>query len=182
VSVKLFDYRFTTGGGKNSKTHRQTVIAFESAQLDLDGFTIRPNQFFDAVRERFGKKSIDMRDEAFDGRFNVYAHQDGQEDAVRELVTADLRYALLNQDGRSIVEGAGNRLLVWRQGDRVAADQVLRAIEEAMRLYKKVAATSDWSWQGQNKETLSFDDRGWRKPDKNEQMRSSDDGWDSWKK
>ena len=38
TEVAIFDYQYTTGSGKNSQTHRQTVIRFQSERLHTSGF------------------------------------------------------------------------------------------------------------------------------------------------
>lgn len=180
VPVRLFDYRFTVGSGKNKRTYKQTVFEFESPQLNVVGFTIRPNQFWDGFRERFGKKSVEMHDETFNGNFNVYAHDDSERDhdAIRQLIDADVRHALLRQSNRMVIEGDGDRILIWRQNERVKPDAIGRAITDAKAIFDMLAEATGWSWEKGNKLTFG-DDRGWEKqPDDV----SFDDDWGGWKK
>ncbi len=186
VALTLFDYRFTVGSGKSSKKLNQTVFEFETPNLDLVGFTIRPNQFFDGLAERFGKKSIEMHDETFNKRFNVYPRENGEanEEAIRALITADVRHAMLRQSHQMVVEGYGNRLLIWRQNERVKVEQMERAIGEAKSLFDMIADSVGWSWKGENRDQLSFGDAGWSQREKQPEDLSfgSDDDWGGWKK
>ena len=161
VDVSLFDYQFTTGSGKNSKTHRQSVVEFGSSRLSLAGFTIRPNQFLDGLRELAGKKSLELNDDPFNSRYNVYTLHDGDEEAVREQVDADVRQRLLRLNERWVVEGDGSRLLVWRQGKRVDASEFSRAVSEARELFDLFAESATWSWSKADEATFSDDDDSW---------------------
>ena len=60
VKISIFDYRFTTGSGKNSTTHNQTIIALQSQQLRCPEFTMRPEGFFDKIGSAIGFKDINF--------------------------------------------------------------------------------------------------------------------------
>ena len=42
TTLTIFDYQYTTGGGKKSQTHSQTLVAMESAALQLPQFSVCP--------------------------------------------------------------------------------------------------------------------------------------------
>ena len=60
VKISIFDYRYTTGSGKNSTTHNQTIIALQSQQLRCPEFTMRPEGFFDKIGSAMGFKDINF--------------------------------------------------------------------------------------------------------------------------
>ena len=60
VKISIFDYRFTTGSGKNSTTHNQTIIALQSQQLQCPEFTMRPEGFFDKIGNAMGFQDLDF--------------------------------------------------------------------------------------------------------------------------
>ena len=60
VKISIFDYRFTTGSGKNSTTHSQTIIALQSQQLRCPEFTMRPEVFFDKIGSAMGFQDLDF--------------------------------------------------------------------------------------------------------------------------
>ena len=60
VKISIFDYRYTTGSGKNSTTHNQTIIALQSQQLRCPEFTMRPEGFFDKIGSAIGFKDINF--------------------------------------------------------------------------------------------------------------------------
>jgi hypothetical protein len=59
LKTSLFDYSYTTGGGKDSSTYTQTVAAY-SQDLWLPIFELRPEGFFDRVGEAFVRHDIDL--------------------------------------------------------------------------------------------------------------------------
>ena len=62
VRLWIFDYRFFTGHGKHRRVHRQTVVAMESAALNLPEFRMRPERMFDRVGQMLGLQDIDFED------------------------------------------------------------------------------------------------------------------------
>ena len=60
VKVQLFDYKYVTGGGKSSRTWKQTVILFESDRLRLPAFSLRPQGFWDRIAGAFGQQDIEF--------------------------------------------------------------------------------------------------------------------------
>ena len=55
-----FDYRYTTGSGKNSHTYRQTVVFFRSPEVDLPQFELKPQSFLHGIGKLFGYQDIDF--------------------------------------------------------------------------------------------------------------------------
>ncbi len=60
LDVAVFDYAYTTGGGQHSQQWRQTVILFESDDMNLPEFTLRPENIFHKIGQVFGYKDIDF--------------------------------------------------------------------------------------------------------------------------
>lgn len=60
----IFDYHYDTGGGKNSSTYSQTVIAHKISSKDgfeLPKFTCKPERFYHRFADIFGLKDIDFK-------------------------------------------------------------------------------------------------------------------------
>ncbi len=49
-----FEYRYTTGGGKSSHTHRVVVLLWEPPEPPLPEFCLTPEGFWDRVGQRLG--------------------------------------------------------------------------------------------------------------------------------
>jgi len=68
--LQVLDYRYTTGSGKNRKTHRRaiTILGAGSPTIPL---VIRREHVFDRVGEFFGLDDIDFELSEFSRRFHV---------------------------------------------------------------------------------------------------------------
>ena len=67
-----FDYRYTTGSGKNSNTHNLSAVILKTPFL-LKPLFIRPEGVFDKVTEFFGYDDIDFESAEFSRKFYVKA-------------------------------------------------------------------------------------------------------------
>jgi hypothetical protein len=121
LEVAIFDYRYTTGGGKHSHTHRQTaqVLGFPGAGVPV--FSLRPENVFHKIGGWFGSQDID-----FDSRpefSRAYLLRGPDEDAIRRLFTERV-LAYFEAHPGLCLETDGNRLLVYRHDRRVAPEEL----------------------------------------------------------
>jgi hypothetical protein len=72
IEWEMFDYKYTTGSGKNKQTHHYGVIL---ARIDvvLSRMRIRPEGFFDKLAGFVGFDDIDFESDEFSRRFHVSA-------------------------------------------------------------------------------------------------------------
>lgn len=70
VRWEMFDYRYTTGSGKNRRTHHYGVVAARIA-LAFPRTTIRPEGMFDKIASLAGFDDINFESEAFSRRYHV---------------------------------------------------------------------------------------------------------------
>jgi hypothetical protein len=68
--VVLFDYRYTTGSGKNQTTHYLSALIIETPVFGR-GMTVRPENFLDRVAAFFGFDDINFEYEEFNRAFQV---------------------------------------------------------------------------------------------------------------
>jgi hypothetical protein len=68
--LTAFDYRFTTGSGKNRTRHEYAVIILQPS-FPLKPLKIRPEGIFDKVTAAFGWDDIDFESAEFSKRFHV---------------------------------------------------------------------------------------------------------------
>lgn len=132
IDVNIFDYRYTTGSGKNSHTYRQTVVAFQSTLLNLPDFALRPEHFFHKIGAAFGYQDIN-----FDGYpvfSKKYLLRGSDEQAIRETFHEGV---LTFYEGREklCTEGHGNQLIVYRASKRVPPNAVPAFMEEAFKVF-----------------------------------------------
>jgi len=68
--LTAFDYRYTTGSGKNRRTHFFSAVVLESLVL-LKPLSLRRESVFDKVTEFFGLDDIDFESAEFSREFYV---------------------------------------------------------------------------------------------------------------
>jgi len=61
--IAIFEYSYTTGSGKHSNTHRQTVLSIKSKDLNAPAFELKPENAMHKLGQLFGYQDIDF--EAF---------------------------------------------------------------------------------------------------------------------
>lgn len=72
IDWEMFDYKYTTGSGKNQQTHHYGIVV---ARIDvvLSRMCIRQEHFFDKLAGLVGFDDIDFESEEFSKRFHVSA-------------------------------------------------------------------------------------------------------------
>jgi hypothetical protein len=88
ASIAIFDYRYTTGSGKNQQTFDQTVVAMESEALKIPSFALRPESVFDIVGSALGFQDIDFADHPQFSKSFVLKGQN--EEAIRRFFDVQL--------------------------------------------------------------------------------------------
>jgi hypothetical protein len=129
IAVSLFDYRYTTGGGRHNHVHDQTVLLFESERLALPLFTLRPEGVFHKMAGAFGYEDID-----FDGSpafSDAYLLKGGDEGRIRAIFSPEVR-AYYTRHNRLCTEGEGGRLVHYRGGRRVSPEWIGSWLQEGL--------------------------------------------------
>jgi hypothetical protein len=70
IEFELFDYRFTTGSGKNKKTHRYGIVAAH-VPMRFTSMRIRPEGVFDKLVAFAGFDDINFESHEFSARYHV---------------------------------------------------------------------------------------------------------------
>ncbi len=139
VEVAIFDYRYTTGGGQNSHTYKQSVAYFCSDSLNLPDFEMRPENAFHKIGSAFGYQDIDFSSHPkFSGKYLLRGEDEG---AVRELYQSSLLEFFESQDKIS-VEGQGTQILVYRSGKRIEPAKTKEFMQEGFRVLGRFSAGS----------------------------------------
>jgi hypothetical protein len=120
AEVMLFDYAYTTGGGKHRTTHHQTVAFFQSDALDLPEFVARPEGLFDKIGQVFGYQDIDLPlHPDFSRRYILRGADEGR---VRDFFRPDVARFFEANPGLS-VEAKSDRFILYRPGRRLSPEQ-----------------------------------------------------------
>ena len=105
-----FEYRWTTGSGKSSRSHRIGALLW-TLQRSLPQFFLAPEGWWDKLAAYFGGQDIDFDDSpAFSRSYRLRGADEG---AVRALFTPARRQRF-EQFAEQHVCGAGNELMWWR--------------------------------------------------------------------
>jgi hypothetical protein len=135
LDTSLFDYWFTTGGGKSSHTWTQTVVAF-TQDLWLPVFELRPEGVLDRVADVFTHKDIDFESHPiFSHRFLLRGLE---VDKVRQLFAPPLltfREGLSNGE-KWHLEGDGYTLILYRSDVIVDAEEYPSLLEQTTAMAK----------------------------------------------
>ncbi|HLW52838.1 MAG TPA: hypothetical protein VKW06_08335 [Candidatus Angelobacter sp.] len=117
METSLFDYRYTTGRGRNSKTHRQTVAAFRLPRIFVN-FRLSTANWADKVSVWFGGQDVtfDAASE-FSRRFRLKGRD---EPSIRAAFgPASLRYFELLPNDHWVIESGEGWLLLYKAGRKV---------------------------------------------------------------
>ncbi|MBC8351242.1 MAG: hypothetical protein H8E66_04615 [Planctomycetes bacterium] len=133
ASIAIFDYRYTTGGGKNQSTHNQTVVTMESESLALPNFTMRPEHLFDRVGSALGFQDIDFDDHPQFSQSFVLKGKD--EAAIREFFDPQILDFFADRAGICF-EGTAGRFIYFRGGTTQSTDDLRKYLEEGYSVYQ----------------------------------------------
>jgi len=132
LQIAVFDYRYTTGGGQSSSTHSQTVLLFETPEVQFPAFSLRPENIFHRIGQVFGLKDIDFEDAPEFSR--QYLLQAEDESAIRNFFSDDAIRHFSEHTG-ICVEAGGGRLIVYRSGKKIDPAVVETFMRDGVYLY-----------------------------------------------
>lgn len=126
----IFDYQYTTGTGKNRRTHHHTVAASRSRR-SLPPFTVAKEDLFSKFAQSLGYDDIDFtHDPEFSDKFVVRGKDSAR---IRALFSPEvMRYIKANPGMR--VEASGGAI-VWYSPRTLEVDQMKGFIDEAQRFF-----------------------------------------------
>jgi len=132
VVMGIFDYRYTTGSGKNSHTHRQSVAFFRSADLNLPVFELRPQSFMHGIGKIFGYQDIDF--DTHPKFSKTFLLRGPNEEQVRATFDGELLTSLEQNQG-VCVEGRYQDLVFYRHAKRVKPEQFKELMNEGFKIF-----------------------------------------------
>lgn len=136
----VFDYSYTVGSGKNSRSYVQTVALFRDMGVPWPEFQASPENFAHKLVSLFGYQDIDFDDSPdFSGR---YLLRGPDESGIRMLFDRGLRDILSAHKGIS-VQTRGKALLVFRHGRRVSPRSIDEFIHVASGIHIEFVRSSE---------------------------------------
>lgn len=132
VKIAIFDYHYTTGGGKNSQHHLQSIVALQSGQLVCPDFTMRPEGMFDKIGSALGFQDIDFEShELFSKSFVL---QGSNEEAIRRYFTPSVLDFFASKPGIS-VEAQNGTLFFYRARKRIQPQEIKDNLAQAYEVF-----------------------------------------------
>ena len=129
--LSIFDYQFRTGGGDNSRTHRQTVVALESDTLEIPEFSVCPEGVFQKIGAAIGMQDIDFAQHPeFSDAFSLTGND---EPLVRSFFDDKILDVFVQHKG-ICVESAPGMFIYFRHGLR-KPDQIREFMNHAYMIY-----------------------------------------------
>jgi len=132
VKICIFDYRYTTGRGKQKRVHKQTVVLLESANIQAPAFSMRQQSFFDKFGKVLGFQDIDFTSHP---KFSkMFVLQGPDEQAVREFFTPSLLEFFETQE-KVNVEGGFGRVMIYVGRKMLPPEEAKDALAKAYEVY-----------------------------------------------
>ena len=131
MDARVFDYRFTTGGGKNSHTWRQTVMLCESAKMSLPKFALRPEHFFHKIGQVFGFQDIDF--DSHPDFSKRYLLKGDDEREIRKLFDTNT-LSFYESHSKLSTEAASHQLIHYHASKRAPPEKMSEFIREGVEV------------------------------------------------
>jgi len=138
AAVSLFDYKYTTGGGKNSHTWTQTVAIFPETSA-LPEFVLAPEHWWDKIGALLGHKDINF--EASPDFSTHYLLKGPDEAAIRAAFGAGALGFFAQNLGWS-VEVKGGALAVYRMSKRPKPEEMQTFVAEVAAVRRALVRTA----------------------------------------
>ena len=126
--LQVFDYKYTTGSGKNARTYKFTLALFSCGKCAIPEFDLKPETLIYKIGEVVGFKDIDLP--AFPVFSDKYRLTGPDEAAVRMFFNPD-RAAWFDRNQGLHVQGAPGYGLLFKKEGRLPVDAWQTFIEEA---------------------------------------------------
>lgn len=139
ITALLFDYRYTTGSGKNNNTHVHTLCLVEDENLALPDLLLRKQvRVFDFLGKLFGGQDVNFED---DPEFSKsFILQGIDENAVRKVFSPAIRSAFMQkwQDMGYELMGRGKVLVLLYRTHQIPnhAPDILQEAFSLVSLFK----------------------------------------------
>jgi len=131
TKAAVFDYLYTTGSGRSTVRHYQTVVYLEPADLALPYFSLRPERVMTKVLAAFGYQDIDFGQRPEFSRQYVLRGQD--EAAIRQTFNDSVLSFYESYSG-TCTDAGGNQLFLFRGGYEFPPQEIRSYIGLALKV------------------------------------------------
>ena len=136
-TLRIFDYKFTTGSGKQTRHLVQTIASLKSSQLNIPSLTIHPEGFLSRVGSKMGFQDIDF--DSHPTFSKMFVLKGDNEEAIRNFLTpAALEYFEAHQ-GISL-EASGDTLFFYNPNRRIKPEEIKDLLARAYEVFGALTA------------------------------------------
>ena len=132
TALCIFDYKYTVGHGKHSKTHSQTIASVQSGKLNMPEFAMKNEGLFSKLGAMVGMQDIDF--ETHPQFSKMFLLTGPSEQAVRFLFRPELLEYFETRKGIS-VEGNSGAFVYYTPGRTVKPDDIKQFMTTAYEIY-----------------------------------------------
>nr|MDQ5837547.1 hypothetical protein [Acidobacteriota bacterium] len=132
----VFDYTYVTGHGKHRQRHYQTVAYFQSRDLSLPSFSLRPENVLHKVFGAFGYQDIDFAQRP---EFSKQYLLRGQDESAIRRTFSDRLLAFYETNPRLSTDGGADQLFFYQENVAVSPENVQQFVQWGrglLHLYK----------------------------------------------
>ena len=134
--VRIFAYRYMISSGKSSHAVRRSVICFQSPQLNLPKFQLRPEHFSDKIGSKLGYQDIDFESHPTAVEFSKkYLLRGKDEQKIRALFTDEVLAFFAGQD-KICVEGFSSHLCFYRARKLIEPEDIPAFMKEGFEVFR----------------------------------------------
>ena len=136
-AIRICDYQFTTGSGKQQQVHQQTIVVLTTPGRNAPHFFLRRQRaFFDALGKVFGGQDINFDDdEAFSKAYVLQTN--GDEQQLRGFMSPGLRDALTKMVDKNLLMEVVGDTLILHQGKRLKPEQLEGLVADAINIRRQ---------------------------------------------
>jgi len=127
LNFRLFDFRYTIGGGNSSRIIRQTVAHVELKSRHLPEFYLGPANFFHRMGKKMGYKKIDF--EYFPDFSKKYVLKGEDEAQIQQAFKPYILDYLQNKTTGFSIEGLGKHIIYYRKNKRIKPVEIRQFME-----------------------------------------------------
>jgi len=129
---KAFDYNYTTGSGRSSHQHCQTIFV-SRLRVSAPAFVLGPEGFFDKLGDIVLKQDIDF--ESYPDFSKKYCLKGQDKDAVKGLFNPELIKLIENTPKKIAIQSDGKMLAFFIPGEKSKPEDWFQRIEEASKIF-----------------------------------------------
>ncbi len=140
ISIEIFDYKYSTGHGKQRRTHQQTLSILSQENQHFPRFFLSPENFFHRIATSLGYQDIDF--DSNEGFSKKYLLRGKDEDSIRKFFRSSLLH-YLEEEQVFHIESNKNSMIIYHADKLVKVENINEFIDQSKSVYKKFLLAAD---------------------------------------